>query len=435
MKFKAAHVCCALLLACLTCPVLADVNLRDFGPKNFNYTYGGSWKKGKTVKAVQADGIGYVQIDARENGGAGIVLRHANLTPGGEKFLAVTARLVEGNEAGRLQFNLLSKKGKTQITLRLAEFDTKTFRTAYVPLPDKDFSAIENFQVQGTNFGSGAKPLRIQVDRIDVVKQAVKGKGTQGTETAKNNRPASSTSKLNQGGKTAADTAKKPAKGKPWEQAHGFYPKYPGAWLGHHRRLVKQAKKSDAEVVFLGDSITQGWTNAGKSIWEKQFSEMKPLNLGIGGDSTRQVLWRLQNGAVDGLHPKVVVLMIGTNNLYGDFNAGKDQEIVRGIEAVIVKLREKLPQSRILLCSILPRQNAYFCSRIDKINAKIGKLDNGKHIRFLDMTEAFEVSHGKVKTGLYQKDHLHLVEAGYMVWAERMRPLLEQMVVAKPVLR
>lgn len=221
--------------------------------------------------------------------------------------------------------------------------------------------------------------------------------------------------------------------GKPWDEGWGFYPQFPTAWQLRHQELLRRTatarEKHDLDVLFVGDSITQGWTSEGegKPVWDKTWAPLKAANYGIGGDSTRQVLWRLNRGEVDGIAPKVIVLMIGTNNLYGDQNAGTEEEIARGIAAVADALRHKLPQSRILLLSILPRQNDFFCDRIRKINAITRKLDNGSTVRVLDMADQFQLAPGKVRPELFKNDQLHLVTKGYETWAQTMGPLLKQM--------
>jgi len=219
-----------------------------------------------------------------------------------------------------------------------------------------------------------------------------------------------------------------PPKDKPWVPGwciHGWR----AAWFGMNKNFAERTKKGDIDLVFYGDSITMGWgdAKAGKDVWDKRYAPLKAVNYGIGGDSTRQLLWRIQHGEVDGISPKVVVLMIGTNNLYGDQNAGTDEEIAQGVAEVVKVLREKLPKSKVLVMAILPRQNDYFCGRIAKINAITAKLDDGKTVRYLDMGGKFLESPGKVKADLYNPDQLHLGPKGYEVWAETMQPLLEEM--------
>jgi lysophospholipase L1-like esterase len=190
---------------------------------------------------------------------------------------------------------------------------------------------------------------------------------------------------------------------------------------------VKENKTKPINVIFFGDSITQGWGGEGKEVWAQRYAPLGAVNFGIGGDSTRQVLWRIENGEIEGLSPRLIVLKIGTNNLYGDFNAGSDEEIAAGITKIVTTLRQKLPQTKILLLGLLPRQNTWFSGRTAKINSIIAKLDDGKSVRFLDMSSQFQTETGKVKPELYNADQLHLVKKGYELWADTMQPLFDEM--------
>ncbi len=218
-----------------------------------------------------------------------------------------------------------------------------------------------------------------------------------------------------------------PAKDKPWVPAPGYYSKAPEVWEKRHAANLERARKGGINVLFYGDSITQGWNEAGRLVWDSRIAPMKAANFGIGGDSTRQLLYRIERGEIDGLRPKVVVLMIGTNNLYNDFNAGTDREIVRGIRAVIGRLRSRLPDSRILLLGILPWQNRHFGQRIANINAALREFDDGRKLRFLDLSPHFQSAPGQLIEGLYEADSVHLREAGYEVWANEMLGLLDTM--------
>ncbi len=122
-------------------------------------------------------------------------------------------------------------------------------------------------------------------------------------------------------------------------------------WDELHAKNLARAKEGKVDVLFLGDSITQGWGD--NAPWKKNFAPLKAANFGIGGDTTRTVLWRLDHGEVDGIKPKGIVLLIGTNN-FGLHN-DKPEDTLRGVKAVIAKLREKLPESKILLMGLLPR--------------------------------------------------------------------------------
>ena len=220
-------------------------------------------------------------------------------------------------------------------------------------------------------------------------------------------------------------------KDKPNVAGWGYYANFPLAWASMHKSFVQRSKqgaqKNDISVVFFGDSITQGWNDAGKAIWDKYFAPLGAVNYGIGGDSTRQVLWRIQNGEVEGINPKLVVLKIGTNNLYNDNNAGSDQEIAAGIGAIVGALRQKLPNSKILLLGLLPRQNEYLSNRTAHINRLIAPLADDKMVRFFDMSAQFQSEVGKVKPELYNRDQLHLEAKGYETWATTMKPLFDEM--------
>jgi len=214
--------------------------------------------------------------------------------------------------------------------------------------------------------------------------------------------------------------------GKPWEAKWGQWPKFPGDWMKTHQGLVSQAKKqSDAQVAFFGDSLTAGWHSA--KAWETLNGGWKALNFGIGGDGTSQVLYRIQNGELAPLNPKVVVLCIGTNNLYGDANGGSDEEIAKGIDAIVQAIQAMKPEAKILLCGIMPRQNEYFTSRILKINAKLAKLADSKNVAFVECSDKFQESPGKMKADLFNKDLVHLTPAGYDLWVQQLRPELEKL--------
>ena len=215
-----------------------------------------------------------------------------------------------------------------------------------------------------------------------------------------------------------------PAKEKPSVPGWGYYAPFPKAWLAMHETHVERSRQGGVNVVFIGDSITQGWGDTGKSVWEARFAPLGAVNYGIGGDSTRQVLWRIDHGALDGIQPRAVVLAIGTNNLYSDHNDGSDEEIAEGIGAVVKAVRAKLPAAHIVLAGILPRQNEYFSGRIRKINKLIAPLADANKLSWVDATDSFAESLGKVKPALYDADQLHLNAAGYATLAEILAPVL-----------
>lgn len=213
--------------------------------------------------------------------------------------------------------------------------------------------------------------------------------------------------------------------GKPWEPAWGFWPKAPPAsWQQTHWGFVSKAKQGGVEVLFLGDSITKGWSGAGKEIWAQHYQPLKALNIGIGGDTTRQTLWRLENEAMAGIQPKVVVLMIGVNNIFTA--TGTDEEIAQGVGEILKQIHVKSPASKILLFGILPLGNQGQSARAARINVLIAKFQ-APSVRFVDLTAKFQNAEGKVIPELYSQDLVHLATPGYAVWHEAMKPVLAEM--------
>lgn len=192
-------------------------------------------------------------------------------------------------------------------------------------------------------------------------------------------------------------------------------------WMKKHDELVALAKKGDVDVLFLGDSITEGWKYHGKKLWEKEYAPRKAANFGISGDSTQHVLWRLRNGELDGITPRAVVLMIGTNNM-GSHSA---DQIAGGVEAIVKELRAKLPKVKILLLAIFPRgeKPGEIREKIAKTNEKIRNLGDV----WIDLTERF-VGDGGVISKDVMPDFLHLSAKGYEIWADGIRDGLADLV-------
>lgn len=213
--------------------------------------------------------------------------------------------------------------------------------------------------------------------------------------------------------------------GKSWEPAWGFWPKAPPAsWQQTHWGFVNQAKKGGVDVLFLGDSITKGWAGSGKEIWAQNYQPLKALNIGIGGDTTRQTLWRIENEALEGIQPKVVVLMIGVNNIFT--GTGSDEEIARGVDEIIKQIHAKRPAAKILLTSILPLGNEGQSARASRINQLVSAKPP-TFVRILDLTGIFQGADGKVIAELYRPDLVHLEKPGYAAWDKAMRPVLTEM--------
>jgi len=197
------------------------------------------------------------------------------------------------------------------------------------------------------------------------------------------------------------------------------------AWLKMHEAHVKtvQENKGAVDVLLVGDSITIQWGDS----WKKHFPSLKAVNIGIGGDKTQNVLWRLDHGGVEGLQPKAIVLMIGNNNMFFTPETGIEA-VAKGIEMCLKNLREKFPAAVIIVAKILPAHapGNRFYEDIKKTNAALDplKLDSDPKVKVLDLWSDFTNADGTLKPELFTPDNVHLSPAGYGVYAGRLQPLL-----------
>lgn len=202
-------------------------------------------------------------------------------------------------------------------------------------------------------------------------------------------------------------------------------PRTDSGWKDRQKVLNARAAEAGdkAQVIFIGDSITQGWEGEGKEVWAKYYAHRNAVNLGIGGDRTQHVLWRLDNGNLDGLKPKAAVLMIGTNNSNGEDNT--PEQIADGIAAIVKKLRAKLPDTKILLLSIFPRSENFSVQRgkLAMINQVIRRQTDGKNVVWVDFGHQFLNDDGTMPRSL-MPDYLHLSKRGYEIWAEAVEEQL-----------
>jgi lysophospholipase L1-like esterase len=197
-----------------------------------------------------------------------------------------------------------------------------------------------------------------------------------------------------------------------------------GGWLKRHDGFVEEARKGGYDVLFQGDSITDGWRNgAAKKIWDETFGPMKAANFGISGDRTQHVLWRLKNGELEGsAPPKLVVLMIGTNNI-GQKDPEPASSAVAGIEAILKLIHEKSETTKVLLLGVFPRGEKPehpHRALVKELNAAIAKFDDGKSVKFLDLGEKFQQPDGSLSKDI-MPDFLHLSPKGYEIWAEAIK--------------
>lgn len=197
-----------------------------------------------------------------------------------------------------------------------------------------------------------------------------------------------------------------------------------------HASFNEISKQGEAPLVFLGDSITQGWSGKGKAAWEQYWAPMGAANFGIGGDRTEHILWRLANGNYDGLKPKLTVLMIGTNNTGhqgrpqaehgGAVYSSTAEETAAGVAEIVKALKEKQPRMKILLLAIFPRgatPEDAMRKQNEETNRLIAKLDDGKTVFFLDINEEFLEADGALSKEI-MPDLLHPNEKGYEIWSK-----------------
>jgi lysophospholipase L1-like esterase len=196
-------------------------------------------------------------------------------------------------------------------------------------------------------------------------------------------------------------------------------------WVGRHEKFLAIAKKGGVDVLFLGDSITHGWE--GQKAWKKYFEPRKAANFGIGGDQTGHVLWRLTEGKeLEGITPKVAVLMIGTNN------SGRDsaKQIAEGITLIVKTIQEKSPTTKVLLLGVFPRgekAGTKIREKLADVNKIVAKLDDGgKTVKYLDIGSKFLQDDGSLSKDI-MPDYLHLSPRGYEIWAEAITPTLTEM--------
>ncbi|MES2165025.1 MAG: GDSL-type esterase/lipase family protein [Pseudomonadota bacterium] len=205
-------------------------------------------------------------------------------------------------------------------------------------------------------------------------------------------------------------------------------------WTPRHEKKLAEAQAlgKSAEVVFIGDSITEGWEKSGAPVWERYYKPMNGLALGFGGDRTENVLWRLLHGEVDHLAPKVAVLMFGTNN------TGHRHEDPRttaaGIRRNLDELRRRLPDTKILLLAIFPRgekPDDQLRQINEKVNGIIAGFADQRHVFYLDINQAFLTADGTLSKDI-MPDLLHPNQQGYEIWAKAMAPTLEKLMASGP---
>ncbi len=205
-----------------------------------------------------------------------------------------------------------------------------------------------------------------------------------------------------------------------------------------HEQLLEKARKGCIDVYFLGDSITRRWGTSDEKYksflanWKQNFFGWNAANFGWGGDTTQNILWRLENGELDNVNPKIIVLLAGTNNV-GNQSPQKDAdqraaEITKGIKAILDVSRQKAPNATIILMGITPRNdNMAVMPIIETINRNIAKFADGKKVRYLNINHKLADKDGKLLHGMAESDGLHLDVKGYQVWADALKPIFTKL--------
>jgi len=212
------------------------------------------------------------------------------------------------------------------------------------------------------------------------------------------------------------------AKDQPAHAAVTPVPRDDAGWMSRHASFNERVKRGNVDLLMIGDSITHGWEGAGAKVWAESYAPRRAVNLGISGDRTQHVLWRLRNGNLEGISPKLAVLMIGTNNS----NSESAEEIADGVEAIVDQLRAKLPETKVLILAIFPR-GATPDDRRRRVNEAANKLiaplAERDMVYFLDINEAFLDDDGTLPKDI-MPDLLHPNATGYRIWAEAMEPTI-----------
>jgi lysophospholipase L1-like esterase len=203
-----------------------------------------------------------------------------------------------------------------------------------------------------------------------------------------------------------------------------------------HEQLLAKAKQGRIDLNFAGDSITRRWgaTDYPEFLanWRQNFFGWNAADFGWGADTARNVLWRLENGELDGVRPKVIVLLVGTNDVGNrvppEGEEARAAAVVASIKAILEAMRAKAPGAAIVLTAIFPRNdNAAVMSTIDRINRDLAKLADGKRVRFLNVNNRLADRDGKLLEGVMNADKLHPSVKGYQVWADGLKPILTEL--------
>lgn len=201
-------------------------------------------------------------------------------------------------------------------------------------------------------------------------------------------------------------------------------------WMPRHQAILDRNKQGNVDLLLVGDSITHRWEERAKENYNATFGHRNAVNMGFGGDRTEHLLWRLHNGELDGISPKVAVLMIGTNNIGQDkVRIDTPEETLKGIRAVLSELTTRLPKTKVLLLALFPRGATTDDTKrqaVDKINQTLPTFADNKQVYFLNINQAFLDNKGNLSKDI-MPDYLHPFEKGYAIWGREMEPTLAKL--------
>lgn len=203
-------------------------------------------------------------------------------------------------------------------------------------------------------------------------------------------------------------------------------------WHDRHEAMNERIKKGNVDLLYIGDSIVQNWKyeEDGKPVWDRYYAKRNAVNLGIGGDRTEHVLWRLTHGNLEGISPKLAIIMIGQNN--GPFNTA--EEIAEGVKAIVNTVRQKLPKTKILLLGIFYRGEKPNAEqkKLAETNRIIARLADDKTIWYMNINKTFLRPDGTIPKELFP-DFEHPSPEGFRLWAEAIEPKVAELMGDQPV--
>ena len=201
-----------------------------------------------------------------------------------------------------------------------------------------------------------------------------------------------------------------------------------------HRQLIEKARRGGIDVYFTGDSIVRRWGATDYpdllANWQQNFFGWNAANFGWGADQAQNILWRLENGELDGVNPKIVVVLAGTNNLGATpYSPTRADDVTRGLAAIVDVCRRKAPAATIILTAIFPRNDDMaLLPEIDRINTNLARLADGVTVRFLNVNDKLAGADGRLFEGVMnERDKLHPSIKGYQVWADALKPIFREL--------